>query len=546
MGRIGLAISPVESRRRLRDRRGRATRPAASSARPTAAGPGRSVGDYVTERPQYYHELFADPKNGERVYSMDICLQVSDDGGKTFHKLGESDKHVDNHVHLDRPGRHRPSARRLRRRRSTRASTAAPTWQFKANLPVTQFYSVGAGQRRAVLQRLRRHAGQRHASAARRAPRNAHGIANADWFVTVGRRRLPVARSIPNDPNIVYAESQYGGLVALRPQDRRADRHPAAGRARARRRCAGTGTRRSSSARTRTRGSTSPRSASSAATTAATRWKPVSPDLTRQIDRNKLQGDGAGLERRTRSPRTPRRRSTATSSSLAESPKKEGLLYVGTDDGLIQVTRGRRRDLAQDRAAFPACPSDTYVSRLERLAARRRRPSTPPSTTTRTATSSRTSCKSADRGRTLDLDRRRPAGARHGLRRSPRTTVDPNLLFAGTEFGALLHASTAAQQWVPLKGGLPTIAVRDLAIQKRENDLVVATFGRGFYILDDYTPLRAATPGGSRAGRRDLPGAQRVGLRPDDPARLPRQGLPRRRATTPRRTRRSAPSSPTT
>jgi len=68
-------------------------------------------------------------------------------------------------------------------------------------------------------------------------------------------------------------------------------------------------------------------------------------------------------------------------------------------------------------------------------------------------------------------------------------TMNPNLLFAGTEFGAYFTIDGGAH-WVRLKGGLPTIAVRDMAIQAREGDLVVATFGRGFYVLDDITPLR--------------------------------------------------------
>jgi len=70
---------------------------------------------------------------------------------------------------------------------------------------------------------------------------------------------------------------------------------------------------------------------------------------------------------------------------------------------------------------------------------------------------------------------------------------NPNLLFAGTEYG-LFFTSDGGKLWTQLKGGLPPIAVRDLAIQARENDLVLGTFGRGFYVLDDYSPLRAVTP----------------------------------------------------
>jgi hypothetical protein len=70
--------------------------------------------------------------------------------------------------------------------------------------------------------------------------------------------------------------------------------------------------------------------------------------------------------------------------------------------------------------------------------------------------------------------------------------VNPNLLFAGTEFG-LFFTVDGGKKWVRLRGNLPTIAVRDMVVQERENDLVIATFGRGFYVLDDYTPLRTVS-----------------------------------------------------
>ena len=97
-----------------------------------------------------------------------------------------------------------------------------------------------------------------------------------------------------------------------------------------------------------------------------------------------------------------------------------------------------------------------------------------------------------------------------------------------------------------LKGGLPTIAVRDLAIQKREGDLVIATFGRGFYVLDDLTPLRVAKPADLEKEALTLPGEAGPRLHPLDPLRPQGEGVPRRDASTPPPTRRSARSSPTT
>ena len=172
--------------------------------------------------------------------------------------------------------------------------------------------------------------------------------------------------------------------------------------------------------------------------------------------------------------------------SLAESPKKEGLLYAGTDDGLIQVTEDGGATWRK-AAPFPGVPERAYVSRL----------GPPPHDANvvyaafdnhKNADFKPYVAKSTDRGRTWtsiagDLPARGSVWA---------VLEDPgqrDLLFAGTEFG-LFFTRDGGRRWLQLKGGFPNVAVRDLAIQKREGDLAVATFGRGFYVLDDLTPLR--------------------------------------------------------
>ena len=188
--------------------------------------------------------------------------------------------------------------------------------------------------------------------------------------------------------------------------------------------------------------------------------------------------------------------------SLAESPVKEGLLYVGTDDGLVQVTEDGGEDLAEDREVPGRAREQPTSSRLE--------PSPHDADTVYAAFDNHKMgdfkpylLKSTDRGRTWtsiagDLPAR---GTRLRGRRGPGE-AGPAL--RGHRVRRVLHASTAARSGCSSKGGLPTIAVRDIAIQKRENDLVVATFGRGFYVLDDYTPLRRVTPGVARRRRRAL------------------------------------------
>jgi len=176
--------------------------------------------------------------------------------------------------------------------------------------------------------------------------------------------------------------------------------------------------------------------------------------------------------------------------ALAESPGKEGLIYAGTDDGLIQVTDnggGAWRKIE----AFPGIPERTYVARL--LASRHQ------AETVYAAFDNHKSgdfapylLLSTDAGKTW-TSIKGDLPARGSVLAVAEDHKDPNLLFAGTEFG-LFFTPDGGKKWIRLKGGLPTIAVKDLAIQRQQNDLAVGTFGRGIYILDDYTPLRGLKP----------------------------------------------------
>jgi hypothetical protein len=214
-------------------------------------------------------------------------------------------------------------------------------------------------------------------------------------------------------------------------------------------------------------------------------WKAISGDLSRQVDRNKLpvMGKVWGPDA------VAKNQSTSFYGNivaLAESPKKEGLIYVGTDDGLIQVTSDGGGSWTKYEK-FAGVPDTTYVSHLAA--------SNHSEGTVYAAFENHKNedfkpylLKSVDTGKTWtsiagDLPESGPVLA------FAEDTVNPNLLFAGTEAGAFFSINGGGH-WVQLKGGLPTIAVRDMVIQAREGDLVVATFGRGFYVLDDITPLR--------------------------------------------------------
>ena len=229
--------------------------------------------------------------------------------------------------------------------------------------------------------------------------------------------------------------------------------------------------------------------------------------------------------------------------SIDESPLLEGLIYVGTDDGLVQVTEDGGKNWRKIEQ-FPGVPQCTYVTDV--FASPR------DADTVFVALNNWQRgdykpylVKSTDRGRTwTNITGNLPD--RHDVWSVIQDHVNGNLLFAGTEFG-LFTSVDGGSHWVQLKGGMPTIQVRDMAVQKRENDLVLGTFGRGFYVLDDYSALREITPQTLAEEARLFPLRDAYLFSPLGPrAGRHRRASARCRATGRRRTRRSARCSPTT
>jgi photosystem II stability/assembly factor-like uncharacterized protein len=433
------------------------------------------------QQAQYYSHLVVDPKNSDRVYIMTVFMQVSDDGAKTMHNLGEKFKHVDNHeIWID------PKNTSFLRVGCDggiyESHDRGANWRFIANLPVTQFYDV-AVDNDAPFYNVYGGTQDNFTLGGPARSRNINGIMNSDWFVTQGGDGF-VSRVDPEDPNIVYSEAQYAGIIRF---DRRTGEavgiQPQPGKGEPPLRwnwdspliiSPHSHTRLYFAAnklfKSDDRGDT---------------WKAISGDLTRQLDRDQLpiMGKIWGPDAVAKSVSTSFYGNIV---ALSESPKQEGLIYVGTDDGLIQVTEnGGANWTRYDK--FPGVPERTYVSRL--LASGH-----DAGTVYATFDSHKNAdfapyvLKSTDKGKTwkpiqADLPANGPALA------IAEDHVNPGLLFVGTEFG-LYCTVDGGGKWYRLKGGMPTVAVRDLAIQKTMNDLVVATFGRGFYVLDDYVPLR--------------------------------------------------------
>ncbi|MBX2943066.1 MAG: glycosyl hydrolase [Cyclobacteriaceae bacterium] len=478
MGRIGLAISPADPEYIY------AIVEAAKDEgfyRSTTQGAKWEKMSSHQTGGNYYNEVIADPKNKDRVYTMGYAISVSDDGGKNFRSIGEDAKHVDNHALWVNPA----NTNHMRNGCDGgiyETWDGAKTWQFKSNLPVTQFYKVEVDNTEPFYYVY----GGTQDNFSLGGPsrtRSENGIVNDNWFVTQGGDGFESAID-PFNVNIVYAQSQHGGLtrydkatgenMGIQPQPRKGEKEyrwnwdaPL---------------------------QTSPHKSGRLYIAAnkifksddyGNTWQVISEDVTRNEDRNKLpiMGRVWGIDA------TGKNDGVApygTVSALSESPKNENLIVIGTDDGLVQITTDGGK-IWKKTESFAGAPSMTYVYHIltsqhdenviyTTLNNHKRGDFKPYiyKSTNKGQTWASITANLPERGSTYSI---------------AEDHVDANLLFVGTEFG--VHFSNdGGASWKPLKGGLPTIAVRDMAIQKRENDLVLATFGRGFYILDDYSPLR--------------------------------------------------------
>ncbi len=483
MGRIGIAVAPhhpktiyatIESTRKA----------GGIYVSHDAGSSWKKVNDFNAQG-QYYGELFVDPNDDERIYGVDVWMRVSDDGGKTWRRLDEKWKHPDNHVVWIDPAN---SDHILIGCDGGLYETfdRAENWNFKANLPITQFYRVSADDALPFYSVYGGTQDNFSLGGPARTP-DVHGIVNADWYVTQGGDGF---RSVPDpkDSNIIYAESQNGGLVRFDKRTGEAlDIQPLP-----------TGDMEPLRLNWDSPLIVSPHNSNRVYFAAqylfrsddrGNAWKSISPDLTRHINRNTLPVMGRvwGVDAVAKGASTSWYGNIV---SLAESPLQEGLIYVGTDDGLVQVTEdggGHWRKI--DKVV--GVPDLTYVSRLEA--------SQHDANVVYAAFDNHKTgdfkpyvLRSGDRGKTWtsiagDLPAR---GSVYAVVEDPK---DPKLLYLGTEYG-LFVSQNGGGTWIPLKGNFPTVSVRDLWFQKRRDDLVIATFGRGFWVLDNVQPLRAMTP----------------------------------------------------
>jgi photosystem II stability/assembly factor-like uncharacterized protein len=464
--------------------------------------------------PEYYGEIFADPSQYDRVYIMDTVVRVTADGGKTINPAGFQ-VHADNHALVFDP----TDANHLLEGNDGglyESYDHGKTWRHFTNIPVTQFYRVSTDN---GLPFYNIYGGAQDNGSQGTPSRTANraGIRAGDWMNTGGGDGFQ-SRADYADPNIVYTCSQQincvrldlktGVSVSIRPNFTSADIGSKSVPASAGGRGAGGG---GGGAGRGGRGPNlglrdrwdipfiiSPHSHTRLyifgnhlmrSDDRGENWTMLSGDLTRNIDRDtvpvmgKVWGpDAVGKNLFTDS--------YGTGTAIAESPLKEGLLILGTDDGLIQISEDGGANWRKiDK--FPGIPDLSYVSWVF--------PSPHDANTIFVSFNDFHRgnfkpyiLKTTDLGRTWrsiggDLPDRDPVWC---VIQDPS---DANLLFAGTEFG-LSFSVDGGSHWVKIKGGMPTINIRALEIQRRENDLVAASFGRGFFVLDDIESLRHLAP----------------------------------------------------
>lgn len=430
---------------------------------------------------QYYNEIYCDPIDADKVYSVETRSHVTEDGGKTWTRLGLKNRHVDDHAIWIDPN-------------DTKhfmiggdggiyeSFDAGANYLFKSNLSVTQFYRVQVDNAKPF---YNIYGGTQDNNTLGGPSRNISkkGVTNADWDPILGGDGF-WAQIDPTDPNIVYCEYQYGNSfrydkksgekISIKPRERKGELtykwnwnapmiisshnnkrlYVAANKL----------------FRSEDRGNS---------------WELISDDLTSGKDRDsfKVMGKYWGTDAVKKHVSTSQ---FGTIVSLAESPINEKLLYVGTDDGLIQMTQDGGQSW-EKTVEFTSVPGMTYISDIL--------PSKFDESIVYAAFDNRKRddfkpyvLKSSDKGKTwVSIASNLPKnGTVHTIEQD---FIDPNLLFVGTEYG-IFFTNDEGKNWIQLKAGIPTIAVRDLTIQEREGDLVAASFGRGFYILDDYSPLR--------------------------------------------------------
>ena len=433
--------------------------------------------------PHYYQEIIASPHYEGTLFFMNNSALISKDHGKTFTRMSRSNQHSDSHALVFKKSD--PNYLLIGTDGGLYESfDGTNSWKYVRNLPITQYFKIAVDD---AMPFYNVYGGTQdngsHSGPSRTI--SSDGIASADWWKTLGADGAQTATE-PGNPDISYGEFQQGALwridhktretVYIQPQAREDDPHerfnwdaPIVVSTHNPKRLYFASQR---VWKSEDRGDA---------------WEPISGDLTLNQDRMTFPYYGTS-QSWDNAWDLKAMSNYNTITSLAESPKQEGLIYAGTDDGLIQITEDggtnwRKISLSSIKG-LPSTPfvndvrADLFDANIVYAALDNHK----------NGDYNPYIIKSNDKGRTWSL-MNGDLPSKLLIWRLVQDHVKKDLLFAATEFG-VYFTSNGGKNWVELEGGMPTIPIRDITIQRRENDLVAGSFGRGIFILDDITPLR--------------------------------------------------------
>ncbi|HEX6202537.1 MAG TPA: hypothetical protein VF100_06000, partial [Thermoanaerobaculia bacterium] len=480
LGRIGLAVAPSDPDVVYAYVEGEKENGLYRSTDGGRSWQLRTTDSEAGNRPFYYADLRVDPADPDRVYSLWSLVSVSDDGGESFEVLVPfRGVHPDHHAMWIDPA----DAHHLVEGNDGgvyESRDRGKTWRFVANLPLAQYYHVRVDDETPynVYGGLQDNGSWRGPSEVweNGGIRNHHWqeVGFGDGFDTV---------PIPGDSRRGYAMSQEGFVQRwdLDTGERRSIRPAPEGDEPLRFNW--------NAAievdpfepdtvyfgsqfvhRSRDRGET---------------WETISPDLTSDNPEWQRQDESGGL-----TPDVTGAENFTTLVALAASPVERGVLWAGSDDGRLHVTRDGGAAWTSVEGNLRGVPANTWIPHVE--------PSPHDAATAFVVLDNHRRSdwtpyvyRTTDFGRTWrSLATPALRGYALAIRQDP---VDPDLLFLGTEFGLWVSLDAGAS-WLPFRHGVPTVSVMDLAIQPREGDLVIATHGRSLYVVDDLTPLRHLEP----------------------------------------------------
>ncbi len=437
----------------------------------------RDKSQLMVWRPFYFASLIVDPTNPDRVFKPDLNLIQSLDGGKSFANVSGA-THGDSHVVWIDP-------------RNTRqiivgddgglwySQDGGNKWWKADNLPISQFYHVSVDNSDPfhVYGGLQDNACWVGDSA------YPGGITNAQWENFCGGDGFFMFDD-PADPNYIYMETQGGAIARTNRHTHEArDIQPKPGYNEKLRWNWNTPLALSPNAKgTLYMGAQFLFRSSDHGQS----WDRISPDLTTNDPKKQQQEKSGGVTIDNSAAET-----YTTIYSISESPKQAGLIWVGTDDGNLQLTRDNGASWNNVVKNIKGLPAGEWVSWVQA--------SNFDAATAYVAFDRHTFgdmapylYKTTDYGAswTALVTPKDSKGLRGYVHVIKEDTVKSNLLFAGTEFGLWISID-GGSHWAQFTGAnFPAVAVRDIAIQGRDSDLVLATHGRGIWIIDDITPLR--------------------------------------------------------